>query len=143
MVEERIFRDKISDHNKRGAWGWSIFKLTDGCCAYCGCNLDFEGLWHLDHVIPKSQGGRWKDNLIAACERCNISKGGYTPEQFAEWIVYRLRRTLDGVQADVDWCTQFLDDDDRYAIYDGFYEILERLADAKAEFHHDFSGAGE
>ena len=142
-MNEPIFRDKLSDQNKRGAWGWSIFQITDGHCAYCGCNLDFAGLWHLEHVIPRSQGGRWKGNLIAACERCNLSKGCYMPEQFAEWIVKRLRKTLNRALPDVEWCTQFLGEHDRYAIYDGFYEMLERLADAKATFYHDFTETGD
>ncbi len=48
-------------------------------CQYCGkSNVELT----LDHVIPKSRGGRtsW-DNLVAACLRCNAKKGNRTPEE--------------------------------------------------------------
>ena len=93
MVEERIFRDKISDHNKRGAWGWSIFKLTDGCCAYCGCNLDFEGLWHLDHVIPKSRGGKTDyNNCVTCCKSCNNVKADKTPSEAKMVLMHKPKK---------------------------------------------------
>jgi 5-methylcytosine-specific restriction endonuclease McrA len=36
----------------------------------------------IDHVIPKSRGGKdtW-ENLVAACTRCNNKKGNRTPEE--------------------------------------------------------------
>ena len=36
----------------------------------------------LDHVKPKSQGGKstW-DNIVCCCVKCNVKKGGRTPEQ--------------------------------------------------------------
>ncbi len=36
----------------------------------------------LDHVVPRSRGGRssW-ENLVACCYRCNNSKGDRTPEE--------------------------------------------------------------
>ena len=36
----------------------------------------------LDHVQPKSQGGKatWT-NIVCCCVRCNVKKGGRTPEQ--------------------------------------------------------------
>jgi cytochrome c1 len=48
-------------------------------CVYCRSvfpiDLTGAGL-HLDHVIPRSQGGaNTPDNLITACTRCNTSKG--------------------------------------------------------------------
>ena len=45
---------------------------------YCGSEKDLT----LDHVIPKSKGGKtsWK-NLITACHRCNTIKGNKTPEE--------------------------------------------------------------
>jgi 5-methylcytosine-specific restriction endonuclease McrA len=46
-------------------------------CAYCGL---FAGT--VDHVLPRSRGGRdtW-ENLVACCVRCNNSKGDRTPEE--------------------------------------------------------------
>ena len=36
----------------------------------------------LDHVVPRSQGGTstW-ENLVCACMKCNIRKGGRTPTE--------------------------------------------------------------
>ena len=36
----------------------------------------------LDHVLPKSRGGKyhWK-NLVTACSDCNSKKGNKTPEE--------------------------------------------------------------
>ncbi len=40
-------------------------------CQYCGRDAD-----SIDHVVPRSRGGQhsW-DNVVAACRRCNLSKG--------------------------------------------------------------------
>lgn len=47
-------------------------------CQYCGKKADMT----IDHVIPKSRGGKDKwDNVVAACLRCNISKGNRTPKE--------------------------------------------------------------
>jgi len=55
--------------------------LRDGfACQYCSSpdrdNLTF------DHVIPRSKGGRttW-ENVVAACSRCNLKKGGRLPRE--------------------------------------------------------------
>ena len=36
----------------------------------------------LDHVVPKSQGGKstW-ENIVCCCVKCNVKKGGRTPLQ--------------------------------------------------------------
>ncbi|SOE22069.1 5-methylcytosine-specific restriction endonuclease McrA [Spirosomataceae bacterium TFI 002] len=56
----------------------NIFKRDGNACVYCGTTRDLT----LDHVIPKSKGGRtnWL-NLVAACRPCNSQKGNETPEQ--------------------------------------------------------------
>ncbi len=56
----------------------NIFKRDGHRCQYCGIHEDLT----LDHVMPKSRGGKssW-DNLVAACRRCNAKKGDYTPEE--------------------------------------------------------------
>jgi len=50
-------------------------------CQYCGAQPGRTNLT-VDHVIPRSQGGKtvW-DNVVAACSDCNRKKGGRTPEQ--------------------------------------------------------------
>jgi 5-methylcytosine-specific restriction endonuclease McrA len=56
----------------------NVFKRDNNACAYCGKQSDLT----LDHVIPKSRGGKshW-ENLVTACKRCNSEKGSYTPEE--------------------------------------------------------------
>lgn len=44
-----------------------------GLCAYCGRPL---GLYHVDHIVPLSQGGgNDAANLALACPSCNMAKG--------------------------------------------------------------------
>lgn len=56
----------------------NIFKRDGQKCQYCGASKDLT----LDHVIPKSKGGRstW-ENLVAACKLCNSKKGDLLPDE--------------------------------------------------------------
>ena len=54
--------------------------IRDGnCCQYCGT---YKGSMTVDHIIPKTQGGRdtW-ENLVCCCGVCNNKKGNRTPDQ--------------------------------------------------------------
>jgi 5-methylcytosine-specific restriction endonuclease McrA len=43
-------------------------------CFYCGEKIDMTG--HLDHMVPIYRGGgNYLRNLVAACKRCNLTKG--------------------------------------------------------------------
>jgi 5-methylcytosine-specific restriction endonuclease McrA len=57
----------------------NIFARDDGKCQYCGKRFPSSEL-SLDHVIPTCRGGTttW-ENLVCACVRCNVKKGGRTP----------------------------------------------------------------
>jgi 5-methylcytosine-specific restriction endonuclease McrA len=45
-----------------------------GSCERCGNRLD--GIFHADHVIPFSQGGKTTlNNGQALCAACNLKKG--------------------------------------------------------------------
>ncbi len=48
-------------------------------CKYCGSK---SVSLTIDHIIPRERGGsnNW-DNLVAACQDCNIKKGNRTPEE--------------------------------------------------------------
>ena len=50
-------------------------------CQFCGKVFPSSELT-LDHVMPRSRGGRssW-ENLVACCYRCNNTKGDRTPEE--------------------------------------------------------------
>lgn len=60
-------------------------------CQFCGRTLPAAELT-LDHVVPRSRGGRssW-DNLVACCYQCNNSKGDRTPEEAGLALVRRPR----------------------------------------------------
>jgi len=57
----------------------NILKRDRSTCQYCGKNSQ---PMTIDHVIPKSYGGKdtW-ENLVSACPSCNRKKGNQTPEQ--------------------------------------------------------------
>ncbi len=50
-------------------------------CQFCSRTLPASELT-LDHVVPRSRGGRssW-ENLVACCYKCNNSNGDRTPEE--------------------------------------------------------------
>tara|TARA_R100001591_G_scaffold115659_2_gene131484 strand:+ start:272 stop:805 length:534 start_codon:yes stop_codon:yes gene_type:complete len=58
-----------------------IILRDNNTCQYCNLELPSEKLT-LDHIMPKSKGGKntW-DNLVASCKKCNQKKGNRTPEQ--------------------------------------------------------------
>jgi 5-methylcytosine-specific restriction endonuclease McrA len=59
----------------------NIYARDGSKCQYCGKKMPTTDL-SLDHVVPKSQGGRttW-ENIVCCCIKCNVKKGGRTPEQ--------------------------------------------------------------
>jgi len=67
----------------------NIYARDDDTCQYCGVRRPRQGL-NLDHVVPRSQGGRttW-ENVVCCCYECNLRKGGRTPAQAG----MRLKRT--------------------------------------------------
>jgi len=59
----------------------NIYARDGDTCQYCGRKLARNEL-NLDHVIPRSQGGKtsW-ENVVCSCVPCNLRKGGRTPDQ--------------------------------------------------------------
>ena len=59
----------------------NIYLRDNFTCQYCGRSFARAQL-NLDHVVPRSQGGRtsW-ENVVCSCVRCNLNKGGRTPAQ--------------------------------------------------------------
>lgn len=61
----------------------NIFKRDDFRCVYCG-KSNTQDLT-IDHVVPKSRGGRDKwDNVVTACKRCNNQKADLTLEEWGK-----------------------------------------------------------
>jgi 5-methylcytosine-specific restriction endonuclease McrA len=75
QLYDRIPKTKVrfSRHN--------IYMRDGNTCQYCGLALPRTEL-NLDHVVPRSQGGRttW-ENVVCCCIDCNLAKGARTPEQ--------------------------------------------------------------
>ena len=59
----------------------NIFARDSNHCQYCGKRFATSEL-SLDHIVPTCRGGdtRW-ENLVCACVRCNVRKGGRTPQE--------------------------------------------------------------
>ena len=54
---------------------WQILKRDNFICQYCGAKPINGVSLHIDHKIPRSLGGRDViNNLITACEECNLGK---------------------------------------------------------------------
>jgi len=59
----------------------NIFARDANVCQYCGKRFPTTEL-SLDHILPTCLGGdtSW-ENLVCACVKCNVRKGGRTPKQ--------------------------------------------------------------
>ncbi len=59
----------------------NIYARDENRCQYCGRKFPTSEL-SLDHVVPRSRGGRstW-ENLVCCCVECNAKKGGRLPEE--------------------------------------------------------------
>lgn len=70
----------------------NLFARDHSTCQYCGKRYPTSEL-SVDHVVPRSQGGRtsW-ENVVCACVRCNVRKGGRTPEQAHIHLISKPRR---------------------------------------------------
>jgi 5-methylcytosine-specific restriction endonuclease McrA len=55
-----------------------LYRRDDNQCVYCSSKKSLT----IDHVLPKSRGGKntW-GNLVTCCNPCNIKKGNRTPEE--------------------------------------------------------------
>ena len=75
LAFDRLPRAKVK-FNRR-----NIFARDGNRCQYCGTKFPTSEL-SLDHVLPRSRGGQatW-DNIVCACVKCNVRKGGRTPRE--------------------------------------------------------------
>lgn len=59
----------------------NIYEHYNYKCCYCGKKFPTSEL-NLDHVVPRSKGGKttW-DNIVTSCIKCNIKKGNNLPSE--------------------------------------------------------------
>ncbi len=75
LFYDRLPRNEVK-FNRR-----NLFARDKNKCQYCGKRYPTSEL-SLDHIIPRSMGGKpvW-GNMVCACTKCNVKKGGRTPKQ--------------------------------------------------------------
>jgi hypothetical protein len=86
---------------KRKTWSKKqvkeIHSFTNGKCYYCNTSLGLattrRGRWEIEHVLPFSKfpNDDSMHNLVAACFRCNRSKGKINALNFCQIKGYQLR----------------------------------------------------
>jgi len=77
----RLLEYRRIPHQTRALSRKNILLRDRNTCQFCGSVFPSSELT-LDHVLPRSRGGRscW-ENLVACCYRCNNTKGDRTPEE--------------------------------------------------------------
>ena len=79
MAERK--RRKLSKQERE-----SVYRKTNGHCAYCGCELEFKDM-QADHVQPFIQGGSDElENLLPSCRSCNHYKSTLNLEEFRHYM---------------------------------------------------------
>lgn len=71
--------DYAAEYYSRGG----VLRRDNYTCGYCGVKSSDTGVrMTMDHILPRSRGGRdeWM-NAITACVDCNGKKGARTPEE--------------------------------------------------------------
>jgi 5-methylcytosine-specific restriction endonuclease McrA len=73
---------KMVKRNRKNIVAFSkknILRRDNYTCQYCGYS---NNLLTIDHVMPKSRGGKsnWT-NVVVACKPCNVNKGNLTPDE--------------------------------------------------------------
>jgi 5-methylcytosine-specific restriction endonuclease McrA len=65
----------------------SVMLRDNFTCQYCGSPFHEKDLT-LDHVVPRSAGGRTEwNNIVVACRACNYRKGCLTCDEAGMWPI--------------------------------------------------------
>ncbi len=74
----RLRREKSLIDGSGGAYlklRFTILRRDNFTCQYCGRNAQDGAVLHIDHIQPKTKGGKLViDNLITSCLECNLGK---------------------------------------------------------------------
>ncbi len=74
--EQSILQRKIDEKNvvKAGV-RWQVFERDDFKCVACGISAREGAILHIDHILPRSKGGKDEmNNYQTLCHKCNIGK---------------------------------------------------------------------
>jgi hypothetical protein len=70
----------------------AVFIRDNFTCAYCG-KIVKDSEVTVDHIVPKSRGGKWEwTNLVTCCSECNQKKGSKTPEEAGMVLLYKPKK---------------------------------------------------
>ena len=73
MVREYVKRRSNTSFNRS-----NVYLRDNYICQYCNQMFSYKDLT-LDHVIPKSKGGKTEwTNVVSACRKCNNDKASHT-----------------------------------------------------------------
>ncbi len=83
LFYDRLPRSEVK-FNRR-----NIFARDKNHCQFCGKRYPTTEL-SLDHIVPRSMGGKsvW-ENVVCACTKCNVKKGGQTPRQAGMTLIQK------------------------------------------------------
>lgn len=60
-----------------------LWLIQNKKCALCGDELSMDKHTHVDHILPKSKGGKDEiDNYQIVCNKCNYAKRDLSTEEF-------------------------------------------------------------
>ena len=67
----------------------NLYRRDGFCCQYCNRSYAPSKL-SIDHVLPRSRGGRttW-ENCVLACVRCNRKKGSRLPHEVGMHLLHK------------------------------------------------------
>jgi 5-methylcytosine-specific restriction endonuclease McrA len=86
MASKAASRDRLRRNRAK------LFRAQKHRCYYCGCKMILakgpaDGRCHpklatIDHIVPKSHGGTYQENSVAACHACNNERGDMDAREF-------------------------------------------------------------
>ncbi len=89
-------KDFVATSRRPAFTRFNVFLRDRFTCQYCGQPFPSHQLT-FDHVVPRSRGGQttW-ENVVSACEGCNLRKGNRLPEQAGMYPLVRPQQPTTG-----------------------------------------------
>lgn len=74
--EIKILSKGVDKKNIKPGIRWQVFERDNFKCVACGVSAADGAILHVDHIVPRSKGGKDViDNYQTLCHICNIGKG--------------------------------------------------------------------